>query len=95
MQSIAISSGTNLYAWVYTRDLVAIARGSDDVGQCAASVSWAPVTNGTYRVAFCSTKTGQPIKQQDFRTENGVLGFQTPPFEGDIAIRVSPVLLAQ
>ena len=93
IQSIAISSGTNLCAWVYTRDLIALARDDDEVKDTQAEVVWTPVTNGTYRVAFCSTKTGEPVKQQDFRTEQGSLRFPLPPFKGDIAIRVTPLIL--
>ena len=94
IQSIAISSGTNLCAWVYTRDLIALARDDDDeVKDTQAEIVWTPVTNGTYRVAFCSTKTGKPVKQQDFRTEQGSLRFPLPPFKGDIAIRVTPLIL--
>ena len=50
------------------------------------------MTNGTYRVAFCSTKTGLPVRQQDFRTEGGALRIPLPPFKGDIALRVTPLL---
>ncbi len=93
--SIAISSGTNLCAWVYTRDLIALARGDENIPETSAEAVWSPVTNGTYRVAFCSTKTGLPVKQQDFRSEQGALRFPIPPFTGDIAIRATPVLLAK
>ncbi len=93
---MAISSGTNLCAWVYTHHLIAIARGEEDeIKDTQAEVVWTPVTNGTYRVAYCSTKTGEPVKQQDFRTEQGSLRFPLPPFKGDIAIRVTPLILAQ
>ncbi len=95
IMSIAIASGTNMYAWVYTRDLIAMARGETDIPDTVAEAKWAPVTNGTYRVAFCSTKTGKPVKQQDFRTEHGALNFPIPPFEGDIAIRVTPLILSK
>ena len=95
LQSIAISSGTNLCAWVYTRDLIALARGDENIPETSAEAVWSPVTNGTYRVAFCSTKTGLPVKQQDFRTAQGALRFPIPPFAGDIAIRATPVLLAE
>ena len=96
IQSMAISSGTNLCAWVYTPNLIAIARGEEDaIKDTQAEVVWSPVSNGTYRVAFCSTKTGKPVKQQDFRTEQGSLRFPLPPFTGDIAIRVTPLILVQ
>ena len=94
-KSVAIASGTNLYAWVYSNDLVALSRGDEDVEERTGEVVWTPVTNGTYRVAFCSTKTGKPVKQQDFRTAQGALRFPIPPFKGDIAIRVTPLILVQ
>ena len=93
IRSMALASGTNLCAWAYTRNLIALARGDEEVEDTQAEIVWTPVTNGTYRVAFCSTKTGEPVKQQDFRTEHGSLRFPLPPFKGDIAIRVRPLIL--
>ncbi len=92
IQSLAISSGTTPSAWIYTHDLIPLARGEEDVRETQAEVVWKPVTNGTYRVAFCSTKTGLPVRQQDFRTEGGALRIPLPPFKGDIALRVTPLL---
>ncbi len=95
LQSVAIANGTNLYAWVYSRDLIALTRGDDDVADREGEVVWTPVTNGTYRVAFCSTETGKPVKQQDFRAQQGSLRFPLPSFKGDIAIRVTPLILSK
>ncbi len=95
LQSVALANGTNLYAWVYTRALIARARGETELPESQGEATWSPVSNGTYRVAFCSTETGLPVKQQDFRTEGGKLVIPLPPFTGDIALRVTPILLAK
>lgn len=92
--SVALANGTNLFAWVYTKDLIDISKGLP-VKDTNAHFVWSPVTNGTYRVAFCSTATGKPFKQQDFRTNNGSLSITVPPFKGDIAIKAKPILLAE
>jgi hypothetical protein len=88
----AISSGTNLCAWVYSERLAAkyFEKEEGDKSEPAPfDVTWAPVTNGTYRVAFCSTETGLPVLQRDFRATTGSLQFTIPPFDGDIAIRAT------
>ena len=90
IRQAAISSGTNLCAWVFSERLVAkhFEDENDNLAEPAPlDATWKPVSNGTYRVAFCSTETGQPIQQRDFRASDGELSFTIPKFDGDIAIR--------
>lgn len=91
--SMALSNSTNLYAWIYTKDLIDMAKGGKGIENKAAEFIWNSVSNGMYRVAFCSTSTGLPIKQQDYRPVNGQLQVPIPPFTGDIAVIVRPVTL--
>lgn len=86
----AISSGTNLCAWVFSERLTEKYyddEKSDEAENAQVDITWRPVTNGTYRVAFCSTETGLPVLQRDFRASDGELSFSIPKLDGDVAIR--------
>lgn len=89
LNSLSMSSGTNLCAWVCSDDLFIkyIAGENGASTNAGRNAVWTPVTNGTYRVSFCSTETGRPVLQRDFRASDGSLRFPIPPFVGDIGIR--------
>lgn len=80
---ISMANGTNLFSWVYRKETF----NTQTKAQKAVSASWSPVTNGTYRVIFFNTSTGEQIRQQDFRSANRTLEFPLPEFGSDIAVK--------
>lgn len=80
---ISMANGTNLFSWIYRK--VKLRNNAAD--QIPLNATWAPVSNGIYRVIFTDTSTGLPLKQQDYRSLNGSVSFPLPDFENDMAIK--------
>lgn len=83
LDQTTMANGTNLFAWIYRK----YTPPTNTAAQASLTTTWAPVSNGTYRVIFTDTSTGLPFKQQDFRSTGTKVSFPLPEFEKDIAIK--------
>lgn len=97
LQAVAMASATNAVGWIYVRsafDQRLPAEGEDDRAKMPAGRVQLVLNNlkdGTYRVEFVDTTTGEPFKRVDVRSADNQMTVPLPDFARDIAFRIAPV----
>jgi len=96
LQVIGMSSGTHAVGWIYVPAAFSQRvplENEDDGSNRTINRLQAVIGNfqdGTYRVDFVDTTTGQISKRADVRASDGQLLLAVPAFARDIAYRVTP-----
>lgn len=89
IRALALKRGDKkaVYAWVQNRDHI-WSKASTTPSAITSSLSFPGLLNGTYRIQFFDTRTGQVTTTQTASTSNGILSLTVTNLIKDIAIKI-------